>query len=364
MGYISVIKNSLLLFPAIALIFTIPFVLYEYHKYGSINKLRTFIVYSFILYMMTMYFLVILPLPDIEEVRNLTTPKIQLIPFKFIYDFIKDTPFRITDIHTYIPALKHSSFYVVFFNILMTAPFGMYLRYYYKFDLKKVIKYSFLLSLFFELTQLSGLYFIYPRPYRLCDVDDLIMNTLGGLLGYFIMTKVEHLLPTRDDIDNKSLKDGMYVSGLKRLTLFIIDTVICGLFICLAMTLFNYKIVKNIIIFIYYVTVPMINHDQTIGSKFLNIKFSTPKLKGLYFLFRIVAIYIYWIIIPFGSISLSTFVINAFSFSDVEIMAVYFIDFIFFFFFYLLSIINLLSGKKMFYDRFTKVEYVSTIKVK
>ena len=31
----------------------------------------------------------------------------------------------------------------------------------------------------FELTQLSGLYFIYPRSYRLADVNDLINNTVG-----------------------------------------------------------------------------------------------------------------------------------------------------------------------------------------
>ena len=32
--------------------------------------------------------------------------------------------------------------------------------------------FSFLLSLFFEVTQLTGLYFLYPGSYRLFDVDD------------------------------------------------------------------------------------------------------------------------------------------------------------------------------------------------
>lgn len=81
----------------------------------------------------------------------------------------------------------------------MTIPFGMYLRYYYKCSLKKTFLFTLLLSLFFEFTQLTGLYGIYPRPYRLCDIDDLITNTLGGVLGYLIMGIVDDFLPTRDE---------------------------------------------------------------------------------------------------------------------------------------------------------------------
>ena len=58
----------------------------------------------------------------------------------------------------------------------MTMPFGVYLRYYFCYHWRKTLQLSFLLSLFFELTQLSGLYFVYPGSYRLFDVDDLIVN--------------------------------------------------------------------------------------------------------------------------------------------------------------------------------------------
>ena len=42
------------------------------------------------------------------------------------------------------------------------------------------------IAIIFELTQLSGLYFIYPRSYRLADVNDLINNTVGGMVGYWL----------------------------------------------------------------------------------------------------------------------------------------------------------------------------------
>ena len=46
MVYIENIKTALLFFPLIAFLFTIPFMLIQYHKYGAINKFRTLIVFS------------------------------------------------------------------------------------------------------------------------------------------------------------------------------------------------------------------------------------------------------------------------------------------------------------------------------
>ena len=76
MIYLSTLKVSFLLFLLVAFLITIPFILIEYHKYGAISKMRVLIIYSFVLYLMTAYLLVILPLPNIDEVAKLTTPKI------------------------------------------------------------------------------------------------------------------------------------------------------------------------------------------------------------------------------------------------------------------------------------------------
>ena len=222
MGYINSIKTAIFIFPFIALLFTIPFILHQYHKYGSINLFRVLIVYSFILYMITIYFLVILPLPSKNEVVA-RPDMIKLIPFGFINDFINETSFVITDPSTYFKAIKEPCFYTVVFNIFMTIPFGMYLRYYFKCNLKKTIIISLILSLFFEITQVTGLYFIYSHPYRVFDVDDLIMNTLGGIIGYCLMGFIDNFLPTRDKIDEESLKAGEKVSGLRRITVFCLD---------------------------------------------------------------------------------------------------------------------------------------------
>ena len=55
MGYILSIKLAMLFFPALAFVITLPYMIANYRKYGSVNKLRTVIVYSFALYLLTVY---------------------------------------------------------------------------------------------------------------------------------------------------------------------------------------------------------------------------------------------------------------------------------------------------------------------
>ena len=275
MGYVEAIKTAILIFPLIAFLFTLPFILHQYHKYGAIHKFRTLIIYSFILYMITIYFLVILPLPSISDV---TKPDkiMNLIPFSFVDDFINKSSFIINDPKTYLQALTSSSFYVAAFNILMTIPFGMYLRYYFKNDLKKTVIFSFLFSLFLEITQLTGLYFIYPHPYRLFDVDDLMINTLGGIIGYLVMGIFMKFLPSRDNIDSKSFEEGKKVSGLRRITRFGLDAFLWLIFTGVLSSLINVNHIVLISLIIYYVIIPFIFNGQTLGSEFLNMRLVFP----------------------------------------------------------------------------------------
>ena len=230
MSYLVAIKNAIMIFPVIAFLITIPFILHNYHKYGSIHYLKTLVIYSFILYLITIYFLVILPLPSFEAASKIPGPHFNFIPFNFVRDFINETSLVLSNPNTYLKALKEPCFYIVVFNVFMTIPFGMYLHYYFKFTFKKTLIYSFLLSLFFELTQGTGLYFIYPNPYRLCDIDDLILNTMGGVIGFGLMKIIARFLPSREEIDARAYEIGKKVSGLRRLTVFCLDLFIFFIF--------------------------------------------------------------------------------------------------------------------------------------
>lgn len=222
-AYLIPIKTAFLVFPMIAVLFTAPYLIIQYRNYGSISFLRSVILYSFILYLLCMYLLVILPLPSMEEVLQLTTPETQLRPFQFIRDFIRETKLRPGEPATYLPALKQNCFLQVVFNIFLFVPFGIYLNYYFKCSFRKVVCFSFFLSLFFELTQLTGLYGIYPRGYRLFDVDDLLLNSIGGIFGYPLGFLAAKLLPKREEIDRIAYEKGRTVSYGRRLTALFID---------------------------------------------------------------------------------------------------------------------------------------------
>lgn len=146
-----------------------------------------------------------LPLPKIDKPRGLDILYTQLIPFNFINDIIKETSVIWYKPQTYLHIIKERAFLQAFFNFLLVLPFGIYLRYLFNKDLKKTVLMCFLLSLFFEITQRTGIYGIYKYPYRLFDVDDLILNTFGGLVGFYIEPLFAYVLPNIKDKDNRPI---------------------------------------------------------------------------------------------------------------------------------------------------------------
>ena len=215
MGYIKVIITGFLVFPFVAVLFTMPYAVYQYNRHGAISKYRTLIIYSFVLYMLVAFFLVSLPLPPrASTVGNRWQDHLNLIPFKQIWIYWHDREFGIASFQAYLTSM---SLWQLLLNILLTVPFGVYLRYYFKQSLKRTILYSFLLSLFYETSQLTALFGIYPGPYRLADVEDLICNTMGGASGYYIASVFAAVLPSRDEIDERCRAYGTRVTGLRRM---------------------------------------------------------------------------------------------------------------------------------------------------
>lgn len=223
--YFEVIQQAMILYPAIVVLVTIPYIAWNYHKYGSVLSLRVLIVYSFILYLLCVYCLVILPLPSPEEAALLHGRRMQLTPFAFVGAVIRQAGIVPGDPATWRRIPSSSSFWTTLFNLFMTLPFGVYLRYYFCCGWKKTLGLAFGLSLFCELTQLSGLYFLYPGSYRLFDVDDLIVNTAGSMVGYALAGPLEMLLPSRQELDAASFQRGTEVSFPRRVFSFGVDLV-------------------------------------------------------------------------------------------------------------------------------------------
>lgn len=263
--YFEPIKFALMTFPFIAAIFTLPFLVFQYKTYGYINKIRAGVMYSLLLFLISAFYLVILPLPSIQSVGVFRKPLIeymQLTPFTFIFDFLKETRVKWNEPSTYLNLIKERALLQAFFNAMLLMPLGVYCRYYFRKSLKTTVLITFLLSLFFELTQLTGLYGIYKVPYRLFDVDDLMLNTFGGLIGYLLAPKITWFLPESDKFDIGIDFENMQVGFVRRSTAAIIDVAINFVVVIL----FKSMIISLVTVMIYYVILPYISNGRTIGK--------------------------------------------------------------------------------------------------
>ena len=362
------IVSAFIIFPIIAFLFTLPYLIYQYRKYGAIPLLRSIIIYSLILYLLCAYFLVILPLPSIEEVSKLNTQVVQLIPFHFVTNLLETSSFQWNELSSYLEIIKNPTFYVAAFNILLTLPFGVYLRYYFECKWYKILFYGFCLSLFFEITQLTGLYGIYPRAYRLFDVDDLILNTMGVMLGCLLTPLFTKVLPSRKELDEKSFKKGKQISLFRRALSYCID------FFFLVITIIIVSILTHntkaadfslfIAIIVYFLIIPLLTNGKTFGKMILKMQIvakKDTKLKKVRVILRYLLSYILFfyqgiVINLLNQITTNNIVIETIKNGSIVLLKIYFWLNI------LVIIINIPKKKKEFlYEKLTKTENISTI---
>ena len=152
-----------------------------YIKKPSVNQIHFIGIQCLILYVVCLIEVVLFPLPDADRIAAMNGYTGQFIPFKFVSDVLKERSIE--------------SVLQVMLNVIMTVPFGFFLKFFLDMKRSNVIILTFLLSLVIELAQLTGLFFTYPGSYRLFDVDDLMLNTVGGLLGAMLSNGVKNLLP-------------------------------------------------------------------------------------------------------------------------------------------------------------------------
>ena len=161
--YLFPIRIAMLTFPFIAALIVLPVYIYQYRKFGFVNKLRLLAIYAFVLYLLCAYFEVILPLPltrDIISLYGKNRQTYDLIPFSSIKDSIRETQVIPNKPYTYLHLFKEFAFLQVVFNIILTISFGVFMRYLFNRNFKQTILYSFLLTVFFELSKLKGLFWI------------------------------------------------------------------------------------------------------------------------------------------------------------------------------------------------------------
>ena len=369
-GYIEALEQAAILFPILAVLFTIPYIAWNYHKYGSVLSLRILIVYSFILYMLCAYCLVILPLPTGEAAANLSGHQAQLVPFTFLGDIARESDAVLSQPRTWLTVFNSNAFLTTLFNLFLTMPFGMYLRYYFRCGWKRTLVYSLLLSLFFELTQLSGLYFIYSGSYRLFDVDDLIVNTCGSMIGFVLARIAMRFLPSREELDRESFVRGRRVSLLRRIVAFIYDEIAYAVLFIVVFLIWTANFgtmsvwVYALIWLAYFALCPIVLRGQTIGHRLTKLRIVSSgggRVHWYQYALRYTLLFVLLVIAPVVLNWSISFLAGRGLLGELASVLAYGIVDGGYLFLLLFEAARMAMRRQLFYERWSKTKLISTV---
>jgi glycopeptide antibiotics resistance protein len=124
----------------------------------------------------------LLPTPPARELSTCAAP--QLRPFAFVGDVIR------LGIGSPGAILHNAAILQVVLNVALFVPLGVGVRILLHRGVVVAGLLGFAGSLLIEVTQLTGIYGIYSCAYRLFDVDDLIANTAGALVGALVTVRL------------------------------------------------------------------------------------------------------------------------------------------------------------------------------
>ncbi|MFC9710687.1 VanZ family protein [Paenibacillus sp. NPDC056933] len=312
--YIFPVQTAFLIFVIIAMFLLVPWLIYGYRKDGFFSWSRFAVSFSFIFYLLAAYCLVILPFPTTRNTcaqQAADTVYYNLVPFTFVKDIMKETPIVWSQPSSYMGMIQGRAFLQVLFNVMLLMPLGVYIRYFWqkRSYWKQALLSGFGLSLFFEITQITGFYGYYDCPYRLFDVDDLLLNTSGTVLGFFAAPIVLALFPSRASIQAKSeqILEQNKVYPVAQLLALIIDSVVV-VFATNLMSTFNLThtnamtIMLNTMIAMLFVFffIPSLKEGKTPGSALMRFRYvdqrtGEPSSTSLFK--RLLALYAPWLFV-------------------------------------------------------------------
>jgi glycopeptide antibiotics resistance protein len=166
----------------------IGFIVVDLIKYKLKNLVKRAILYSFIFYLLN----VIQVTTDgiVFPPQNDFVPIVQMVPFYFIEDWL--THYRSNGFDWFF----WNSVKLSMLNVILLLPLGIYLFIWRKIKALNAMLLVFLSTLVIECSQLIFGY-IGIVGGRAFDVDDLILNFIGGCIGYFLMMLISKSFKVR-----------------------------------------------------------------------------------------------------------------------------------------------------------------------
>lgn len=159
----------------------VPVVALRYRRAGRLTALDLVMLLAVAVYAMALWTYTLVPLPETDTFACVTA---NTHPFRFLVDIRRAGG----------PLTTNWPFFQVAFNVVLFLPLGFFLTVLARRGVVVATAIGAAVSSLIEFTQLTGLWGIYPCAYRMFDVDDIIVNTLGALVGALVGLPVAWLL--------------------------------------------------------------------------------------------------------------------------------------------------------------------------
>ena len=165
---------AIVLGTVLAVLLLIPTAAVQYRLDGRLGPLDLTILISSAIYSLAIWTYTLLPMPEDHTFRCKGSQLRVLGSLGLIHVPQDGGPLAL---------LREPAFMQIVLNVLLFVPLGYFLRVILHRGVVVATIAGFGLSLLIELTQKTGVWNLYSCAYRLFDVDDLIVNTLGATVG-------------------------------------------------------------------------------------------------------------------------------------------------------------------------------------
>lgn len=189
----------------LAVVLFVPAAAVRYRRSGRMTTADLVALVAVPVYGLALWTYTLLPLPDPDTLQ--CTEAITR-PFAWV-DRVRDSWSGAS------PAdlLRNAALLQVVFNVLLFVPLGALLRWRRRAGLAMTTLAGFAITLLIELTQLTGIWGLYDCSYRFFEVDDLIANTFGTVLGWTAVALVVRHRPAERPMP-ETVTRGRRVVGL------------------------------------------------------------------------------------------------------------------------------------------------------
>lgn len=296
--YLGYFSNSfilaVILWPVASALLTLPILAMMYHRDHRLRLASGISAYLAVLYAMGLLAFTLYPMPD-DPARFCATH--DLLPQLDVMMFVKDAR---TGLYGVLQLVM---------NVLFFMPMGYMLCRWARWRFWVTLPFALGCSVFIETSQLTGFWGFYPCAYRQFDVDDMLTNTLGAVLG-FALAKLFGLVWPKKEYEAQGIVT--HPGFVHRAVAIVIDWLlmqICVFTVTIAFAFLFYKLAMPLddgrfslgaltvgtelvewmprvlavaAFLVFEVWIPWTHHGQTLGCSYTQMTIETKPRDGSY----------------------------------------------------------------------------------